>query len=174
MKTTLGSDHMNLGVVLIDPVAGVSSQIVDLGEFGHDGSTHHFNKNFGPFKISGGEFPKVKLVLAELSEKGGFKEYLDNLVVEAKAELGKTKHAASLDSEPKYLLAGYQIGEAAKEAAKKEGKTYWDKKQSEAWETRKDLIFEPITVSPKNTVPGRFKSPYRCDYLVTYSWRFGQ
>jgi hypothetical protein len=188
---SLGADEIDLGAVVIDPVGGVRARTLDLGQFGHDGSTKNFNtpREFVAFKISGGSFPKVRqviLVLAERDAGSGFGKYLNKLVAEARSKIRASTDVASAVPRQEFLMAGFMQAEAAgkelaKEAARRLGKALL----GVALDAREDDIFPAslasLTVtdaafrfsggkltSPKTIV--QFKKD-KCDYTVTYSWR---
>jgi hypothetical protein len=187
---SLGADEIDLGAVVIDSKGGVRRRTMDLGQFGHDGSTKNFTppRQFIGFRVSGGGFPKVNqvlLVLAERDAGSGFGKYLDKLVAETKSKVEAAQHAERPTQGPRLVLASALqaeavAGELAKEAAKILGK----KLLETAIDAREDDIFPASMQSMEVTGPafrfsnGQLTSPKvvvpfkkgSCDYSLTYSW----
>jgi hypothetical protein len=186
----LGADEIDLGAIVVDPIDGVRVRTLDLGQFGHDGSTRSFKtpRDFIGFKIAGGPFPKVRqaiLVLAERDAGGGFGKYLNKLMAEAKAKLSAAGRGANAAPSPGFVFASWQAEVVAKELAKEAAERLGKALLGVALDAREDDIFTPslqsltvtdanfrfkngATTSPKTVV--RFKKN-GCDYGVTYSWR---
>lgn len=191
-STTRGADEIDLGAVVIDPVDGVRVRTLNLGKFGHDGSKRPFGTphELLGFKVSGGQYPKARQVLLALAERdsdGGFGKYLNTLAEEAKKKMSAAKSAHSGPTGPAFVRASYPQAEAAaaevaKEALERIGRALL----AFAADAMKDDIFPPslesVTIPNENfrfggtslTSPrkvARFKSD-RCDYSLTYSWKF--
>jgi hypothetical protein len=186
---TVGADKIDLGAIVIDSTGNVRRRTMDLGEFGHDGSTKPVNQDFIAFKVAGGAFPKVNqvmLVLAERDGGGGFGKYLDDMAAKAKAAADAAKRAQGNVQLPgiRLVSAAAQAEAVAAELGKEIAKRLGEALLAAALDQREDDIFPASLQSVSVTGPNfrfaqgkmvdtkvvSFKKG-RCDYSLKYTWR---
>lgn len=189
----LGADDMKLAAITIEPGGRVRRiPTMNLGEFGHDGTTKKYSKELLSFEVGGSSFPKryqAVLVLAETDPGGGFANYLKKLTSDFQKVAGdKTaSRPATSPQGPRLVLAGF--GDQAEAIAADLASRIADRVLAEARDELKsrwnDEIFPPqlqqISIPRANfRFPGgaatsaqktvRF-SAHSCKYDLTYSWR---
>ena len=186
---TIGADEIDLGAIVIDSTGNVRRRTMDLGKFGHDGSTNPVNQDFIAFKVAGGAFPKVNqvmLVLAERDGGGGFGKYLDDMAAKAQAAADAAKRAQGNVqlSGIRLVSAAAQAEAVAAELGKEIAKRLGEAILAAALDQREDDIFPASLQSVSVTGPNfrfaqgkmvdtkvvSFKKG-RCDYSLTYTWR---
>jgi hypothetical protein len=184
----LGADEIDLGAVVIDSKGAVRRRTMDLGQFGHDGTTKRPNRDFVAFRVSGNTFPKVNqvlLVLAERDSGGGFGKYLDRMVKEAEARVAAARPGRTTADAPglRLVSTGEQAEAAAAEIGKELAKRLGEALLAVALDQREDDIFpaslQAVSVTGpafrfvkgglKETKVATFKKD-QCHYTVKYTW----